>query len=52
VLLLEEHTFDPLERPALFRDGLHMNREGAARFSKLMAERLLEALASPPRAKL
>ena len=47
VLLLDERTFDSLERPELFQDALHMNREGSARFSKLMAERLLEALASP-----
>jgi hypothetical protein len=46
-LLLDEHTFDSLERPQFFQDALHLNREGAARFSKLMAERLLEALASP-----
>jgi hypothetical protein len=50
VLLLDEHAFDSLERPEFFRDALHLNREGTARFSKLMAERLLEALASPSRA--
>ena len=52
VLLLDEHTFDSLERPEFFQDALHLNREGAARFSKLMAERLPEALASPPGANL
>jgi hypothetical protein len=52
VLLLDEHTFDQLERPEFFQDALHLNREGAARFSKLMAERLLEALAAPPQTRL
>jgi hypothetical protein len=52
VILLDERTFDPLERPEFFQDALHLNREGVARFSKLMAERLLEALAAPPQASL
>jgi hypothetical protein len=52
VLLLDEHAFDSLERPEFFQDALHLNREGASRFSKLMAERLLEALASPSRTEL
>ena len=52
VLLLDEHTFDFLERPEFFQDALHLNREGAARFSRLLAERLLEALASPSQANL
>jgi hypothetical protein len=51
-LLLDEHTFDSLERPEFFQDALHLNREGAARFSKLMAERLLEALGSPSQTDL
>jgi hypothetical protein len=52
VLLLDEHMFDSLERPEFFEDALHLNRQGSARFSRLMAEGLLEALASPPQTKL
>ena len=52
VRLLDEHTFDSLERPEFFQDALHLNREGEVRYSKLMAERLLEALASPSRTHL
>ena len=37
VLLLPEHAFDSLERPELFRDAIHLNREGIARFSPMMA---------------
>jgi hypothetical protein len=51
VLLLDEHTFDCLERPQFFQDALHLNREGVARFSSLMAERLLDALAAPSQAR-
>ena len=40
VLLCGEHAFDSLERPELFRDALHLNREGIARFSPMMAERI------------
>ena len=48
VRLLDEHAFDSLERPEFFQDALHLNREGEIRFSRLIAERLLQALASPP----
>lgn len=40
VLLCDEHTFEGLERPELFKDGLHLNREGVARFSPLLAEKI------------
>jgi hypothetical protein len=36
VLLADEHAFDSLERPELFKDALHLNREGCARFSGLL----------------
>jgi hypothetical protein len=45
VLLAEEHLFDSLERPELFRDAMHLNRAGIARFSPMLAReirRLLE----------
>jgi hypothetical protein len=34
---LDEHAFDALERPELFADALHLNSEGAARFSAMLA---------------
>jgi hypothetical protein len=37
VVVLDEHLFDPLERPELFMDGLHLNREGLERFSRILA---------------
>jgi hypothetical protein len=38
VLLCDEHAFDTLEQPELFRDGMHLNRAGIARFSPMLAE--------------
>jgi hypothetical protein len=38
VLLCGEHAFDSLEHPELFRDALHLNRDGIARFSPMLAE--------------
>ncbi len=37
VMLAPEHAFDSLEHPELFRDALHLNREGIARFSPMLA---------------
>ena len=37
VLLCDEHAFDSLERPELFKDAVHLNREGCARFSAMLA---------------
>jgi len=45
VLLAPEHAFDSLERPELFRDAIHLNREGIARFSPMLAEELARTLA-------
>jgi hypothetical protein len=36
-ILVDENTFTDLERPALFKDPVHLNREGLARFSERMA---------------
>ena len=33
VLLVDEHAFDSLERPELFKDAFHLNNAGCARFS-------------------
>jgi lysophospholipase L1-like esterase len=54
VMLAPEHAFDSLEHPELFRDALHLNREGIARFSPMMAGeigRLLDAAAAQKAAR-
>ena len=38
VLLLDEHAFDSLEMPELFKDAFHLNNQGCARLSVLMAQ--------------
>ncbi len=45
VLLAEEHAFDSLERPELFKDGIHLNRAGIARFSPMLAEEVARLMA-------
>lgn len=37
VVLASESAFASLERPELFRDAIHLNREGIARFSPMLA---------------
>jgi hypothetical protein len=37
VMLVPEDAFYSLEHPELFRDGLHLNRAGIARFSPMLA---------------
>ena len=49
VLLCDEHAFDSLEHPELFRDGMHLNRAGVARFSPLLAEDISRMLGSAAR---
>jgi hypothetical protein len=44
VVLANEHAFDSLERPELFKDALHLNREGCARFSGLLVEEVSRIL--------
>jgi len=51
VLLANEHAFDELQRPELFKDGMHLNREGIARFSVMLpaeVERLLGSRQASP----
>ena len=38
VLLLDEHAFDSLERPELFKDAFHMNNAGASLLSARLAQ--------------
>jgi lysophospholipase L1-like esterase len=49
VLLCDEHAFDSLEHPELFRDGMHLNRAGVARFSPMLAEDTSRMLGSAAR---
>ena len=44
VVLANEHAFDSLERPELFKDALHLNREGCARFSAMLVEEVSRIL--------
>jgi hypothetical protein len=50
VLLANEHAFEELERPVLFRDGMHLNRAGVVRFSVMMPDEV-ERLLGDPRAR-
>ena len=49
VLLCDEHAFESLEHPELFRDALHLNRAGIARFSPMLAESIGRMLGSAAR---
>ncbi|HEV2446578.1 MAG TPA: hypothetical protein VGS58_11670 [Candidatus Sulfopaludibacter sp.] len=44
VLLCDEHAFEPLEHPELFKDGLHLNLEGSTRFSHMLANEVKRLL--------
>jgi hypothetical protein len=48
VLLCGEHAFDFLERPELFKDGAHLNRDGIARFSPRLVQEIGQLLAASP----
>jgi len=47
VLLVPEHAFDSLERPELFSDGAHLNREGVERFSVMLVDEVTKLLGPP-----
>ncbi len=44
VLLDDEHAFESLERPVLFKDGVHLNRAGIAKFSPMLAREIARVL--------
>jgi hypothetical protein len=44
VLLADEHAFDSLERPDLFKDAFHLNNAGCAQFSVLLAREVSKLL--------
>ena len=48
VTLIDEHFFDPLEKPELFADELHLNGPGMDRFSEMLTQEVSRIL-GPPR---
>ena len=44
VLLLDEHAFDALETPELFKDAFHLNNAGCSRLSVKMAQEVSRLL--------
>ncbi len=44
VSLAQEHLLDVLERPAYFKDGTHVNREGAAQLAPLLVREVRRIL--------
>ena len=44
VLLVDEHAFDFLEKPELFRDAFHLNNTGCARLSAALAQEVARLL--------
>jgi hypothetical protein len=47
VILMNEHYFDCLEHPELFKDAVHLNRDGVARFSDMLADEVARILGPP-----
>ena len=47
VILDDEHYFDSLERPELFKDERHLNAIGQAEFSKMLGKHVRELLGPP-----
>jgi hypothetical protein len=47
VTLIDEHFFDSLEKPELFRDELHLNGPGMDRFSHMLAAEVSRILGQP-----
>jgi len=47
VILANEHLFDCLEHPELFKDALHLNRDGVEGFSNMVADEVARLLGPP-----
>lgn len=47
VFLVDEHAFDSLEHPELFKDAVHLNREGVARLSLMLQDEVARILGPP-----
>jgi len=48
VLILDEHTFEYLERPEMFKDEMHLNRAGADLFSVKLSQEVAALLNKKP----
>ena len=44
VILLDQHAFESLEHPELYRDGMHLNREGIRRFTYMLEDTVTKTL--------
>jgi hypothetical protein len=44
VILTDEHAFESLEHPELFRDAMHLNRDGIVRFSAMLEDEITRTL--------
>ena len=44
VILLDEHAFQSLEQPELYRDGMHLNRPGIEKFTYMLEDEVTRAL--------
>jgi hypothetical protein len=51
ILLTNEHAFDSLDHPELYKDGVHLNREGATRFAPLLVAEICRLLGTPLQSK-
>ena len=47
VILADEHAFDSLEHPEFYKDCMHLNREGVARFSAMLSDVVTRILGPP-----
>ncbi len=47
VIVLDEHVFDELERPEFFIDAVHLNGDGMAKFSRILATEVRNHLGAP-----
>jgi hypothetical protein len=47
VVVLDEHLLDSLEQPEFFWDGMHLNREGQIRFTRILATEVRRVLGAP-----
>ena len=43
-ILLDEHLFDPLEKPEYFMDALHLNAEGCRLFTEILTRKVTQVL--------
>ncbi len=47
VSLVEEHAFESLESPELFKDGIHLNLEGSNRFAEMLVREVGKIVGHP-----